>query len=276
MEQPWRFNQPPQYGDSPNDSRWRYVLIKSHKHGRWLLNPDRMVPPSDFCCSINPTDIHELYILSTINRRIQPLFVGNWTLSNRGPILYPSPLALWGKWSASLRPWRRGWRGERHSEQQPLDPPPGALERSNSPPRSNGKISNYQCHETQIARKTIGMCVCVLFIYREREMILYDILSWLICGTPTSSKSHRTQEKSPQERPWPFPPPSPLRDAIVRFLHQNIEACFDVFWCLPTSTIPAQPNHRFPQRLQLKVPPPSLSETSAWCHRCPCLRLPRT
>jgi hypothetical protein len=37
-------------------------------------------------------------------------------------------------------------------------------------------------------------------------------------------------------------------------LHQNIEACFDVFWCLPTSTIPAQPNHRFPQRLQLKVP----------------------
>jgi hypothetical protein len=73
------------------------------------------------------------------------------------------------------------------------------------------------------------VCVCVLFIYREREMILYDILSWLICGTPTSSKSHRTQEKSPQERPWPFPPPSPLRDAIVRFLHQNIEACFDVF-----------------------------------------------
>ena len=169
-------------------------------------------------------------MLSTINHRIQPLFVGNWTLSNRGPILYPSPLALWGKWSASLRPWRRGWRGERHSEQQPLEPPPGALERSNSPPRSNGKISNYQCHETQIARKTIGICVCVIYIYiyiERDDSLWHSILADL--WYPNFIKKPQDPGKIPTRKAVAFPTPiTPQRCNRSFFAPEH----WSMFWCV--------------------------------------------
>ena len=134
-----------------------------------------------------------------------------------------------------------------------------------TPPRRARKVEfsateqwkNFQLPmpwNAKLREKTIGMCVCVyLYIERERWFFMTFYLGWSVVPQ-LHQKATGPRKKSPQERPWPFPPPSPLRDAIVSFFCtrtlKHVLMCFDVCQHPPF----AQPNHRFPQRLQLKVP----------------------